>query len=113
QENISFISSRVLELTYTASDLEAWARDLGYDGAPFIFNVNRLAQLRAELDAYFAKLYGLNRDDLQYILDPTVVMGEDYPSETFRVLKENETNRYGEYLTARLVMEAWDKIVPE
>jgi len=26
--------------------------------------------LRAELDAYYAKLYGLTRDELRYILDP-------------------------------------------
>ena len=29
------------------------------------------AQLRAELDAYYARLYGLTRDELRYILDPT------------------------------------------
>jgi hypothetical protein len=44
-----------------------------------------------------------------YILDPASVMGEDYPSETFRVLKNNETRDYGEYRTMRLVLEAWDE----
>ena len=28
--------------------------------------------------------------------------------ETFRVLKNNEKARYGEYRTARLVLAAWD-----
>ena len=37
-------------------------------------------------------------------------MGEDYPSETFRVLKKNEISRYGEYRTRRLVLEAWDRL---
>jgi len=46
--------------------------------------------LMCELDEYFARLYGLTRDELRYILDPTDVMGPDYPSETFRVLKESE-----------------------
>jgi hypothetical protein len=36
------------------------------------------------------------------------VKGPDYPSETFRVLKNNEKARYGEYRTARLVLAAWD-----
>jgi hypothetical protein len=36
-------------------------------------------------------------------------MGEDYPSETFRVLKNNEMRDYGEYRTMRLVLEAWDE----
>jgi hypothetical protein len=37
-------------------------------------------------------------------------MGEDYPSETFRVLKQNEESEFGEYRTQRLVLEAWDAI---
>lgn len=45
---------------------------------------------------------------LRYILDPADVKGPDYPSETFRVLKNNEKARYGEYRTARLVLAAWD-----
>jgi len=36
------------------------------------------------------------------------VKGPDYPSETFRVLKQNEIRRFGEYRTARLVLAAWD-----
>ena len=46
--------------------------------------------LRAELDAYYARLYGLSREDLRYILDPASVMGEADPSETFRVLDTNK-----------------------
>ena len=37
----------------------------------------RRAQVRAELDAYYARLYGLTRDELRYILDPKEVHGED------------------------------------
>ena len=68
------------------------------------------ALLRAELDAFYAHLYGLNRDELRYILDPADVMGPDYPSETFRVLKNNELRQFGEYRTQRLVLEAWDRL---
>ena len=65
--------------------------------------------LRAALDARYAQLYGLSRDDLRYTLDPADVMGSDYPSETFRVLKEKEIAEYGEYRTQRLVLEAMDR----
>lgn len=117
EADIAFIVPRVLELTYTAYDLHAWGQDLlAYDprpaaeqGQPFAWNSERRAQLRAELDAYYARLYGVNRDELRYILDPKDVMGEDYPSETFRVLKESEIRAYGEYRTRRLVLEAWDQ----
>lgn len=45
---------------------------------------------------------------LRYILDPKDVYGEDFPGETFRVLKENEKKKYGHYRTCRLVLEAYD-----
>lgn len=108
--DFDFIVPRVLELTYTSHDLKGWAQDLGYDGQPFVFDPERRAVLCAELDAYYANLYGLNRDELRYILDPADVMGEDYPSETFRVLKEKEMKAYDEYRTQRLVLQAWDKL---
>lgn len=108
--DLAFISPRVLELTYTAHDLKPWAEDLGYSGEPFPFEPERRAQLRAELDAYFARLYGLTRDELRYVLDPADVMGSDYPSETFRVLKNNEEKEFGEYRTRRLVLAAWDAL---
>jgi hypothetical protein len=87
-----------------------FARDLGYEGPPFAWNEDRRAQLRAELDAWYARAYGLTRDEMCYILDPADVMGADYPSETFRVVKANEIRRFGEYRTARLVLEAWDRL---
>lgn len=107
---LDFIVPRVLELTYTACDLTPWARDLGHDGPPFPWDPARRALLRAELDAYYARLYGLTRDELRYVLDPADVMGPDYPSETFRVLKQNEERQFGEYRTRRLVLAAWDHL---
>ena len=108
--DLDFIVPRVLELTYTAHDLAPFARDLGYDGPPFAWNPERRALLRAELDAFYARLYGLTRDELRYILDPADIYGDDYPSETFRVLKNNEIRQFGEYRTRRLVLEAWDRL---
>ena len=108
EADLAFIVPRVLELTYTAHDLAGWAQDLGHSGPPFAFHPERRAVLRAELDAHYARLYGLTRDELRYILDPADVMGEDYPSETFRVLKNKELRDLGEYRTQRLVLAAWD-----
>jgi hypothetical protein len=121
-EALAFIVPRVLELTYTAFDLQPFYDDVvaenpAFDsrpaserGKPFPWHPERRAQLRAELDAYYARLYGLTRDELRYILDPADVMGADYPSETFRVLKDKETRQYGEYRTQRLVLAAWDRL---
>jgi len=107
--DLDFIVPRVLELTYTSYSMTPFARDLGYQGEPFAWDVDRRAQLRAELDAWYSRAYDLSRDDVRYILDPAQLLGEDYPSETFRVLKKNEINKYGEYRTQRLVLEAWDR----
>ena len=73
------------------------------------WDVEQRAILRAELDALFARLYGLNREELMYILDPESVMGDGYPSQTFPGLKNKELREYGEYRTMRLVLEAWDR----
>ena len=110
QLELDFIVPRVLELIYTSQAMKPFAEDMGYDGPVFPWNPERRAQLRAELDAYYAKLYGLSRDELRYILHPADVMGEDYPSETFRVLKDREMREFGEYRTQRLVLEAWDRL---
>jgi hypothetical protein len=145
--NIQFIVPRVLELTYTAWDIKAFADDVWRDAEenlrgiireqweenkrltggheweppewaeieengiplpPFKWSEERRAVLRAELDAYYAKLYGLTEKELRYILDPQDVYGPEFPGETFRVLKEKEIRRYGEYRTRRLVLEAWE-----
>ena len=52
--------------------------------------------MKDELNAYYARLYGHVRDELRYILDPKEVHGEDFPGETFRVLKEKEVRLYGD-----------------
>jgi hypothetical protein len=77
---------------------------------PFKWDEERRAVLRAELDALYAKLYGLSFDELRYILDPSDVYGPEFPGETFRVLKTKEIKKFGEYRTRRLVLEAWERI---
>ncbi|MCU7870687.1 MAG: N-6 DNA methylase [Candidatus Thiodiazotropha sp. (ex Lucinoma borealis)] len=110
QADLDYIVPRVLELTYTSYDLKPFAEDLGYDGEPFPFDPERRHQIKCELDAYYAKLYGLSRDELRYILDPADVMGEDYPSETFRVLKKKEIKEFKAYRTRNVVVREFDRL---
>ncbi|MEZ0348559.1 MAG: N-6 DNA methylase [Thermus sp.] len=112
-----------------------------YPFPPFRWDEERRAILRAELDAYYARLYGLNRKQLRYILDPKDLTPKEladilsdyeevedpleerhyqkrhrasaFPGETFRVLREKEIKRYGEYRTRRLVLEAWERLSKE
>jgi hypothetical protein len=122
EKTIDAIVTRVLELTFTSIDMKdfyddvvaenpAW--DIRADfqrGFPWQWDPIKRAVLQAELDAIFARLYGLSKEDVRYMLDPKEVMGEDYPSETFRVLKDKELRQFSEYQTQRLVLEAWDKL---
>lgn len=117
------IVKRVAELCYFNHDMDGWASELWDEmneeqraelpqlGAqqPWIYNPERRAILQAELDAIFAHLYGLNTEELRYILDPEDVCGKGCINETFRVLKDNEIRQYGEYRTKRLVLKAWNK----
>lgn len=110
ESNLAFIVPRVLQLAYTSNSMRPFAEDLDYQGPPFPWNEDLRARLRAELDAYIARLYGISRNQLRFVLDPTEVYGPDYPSETFRVLKKNEMKAHGEYRTQRLVLDAWDRL---
>ena len=90
---------RVLELTYTAWDLRAFAEDCGDDGPPFVWDAERRFQLRCEIDAAFFHLYGISLDDTAYILD------------TFPVLERSEKREHGEYRTKRVVLETYDALM--
>jgi hypothetical protein len=93
---VDFLCLRVLELTYTAWDLEPFAQDVGHDGPPFRWDPARRFLLRAELDGAYFHLYGLSRDDADYILD------------TFPIVKKNDVKAHGEYRTKRVILEIYD-----
>ena len=94
----SFLLPRALELTYTAWDLESFARDCGYDGPPFRWDEDRRFLLRCELDAAFFHLYGIKRYDVDYIMD------------TFPIVKRKDEQRHGEYRTKRVILEMYDEM---
>ncbi|WP_328718918.1 SAM-dependent DNA methyltransferase [Streptomyces sp. NBC_00247] len=98
----AFITPRMLELVYSSWEMEPLAIDLGDTGAPFVWKEDRRALLRAELDAYFFHLYGVSREDADYIL-------ESFQTENGG-LKNNEIAKYGEYRTKRLVLAEYDRM---
>lgn len=102
EAHTSFLTPRVLELVYTAYDMAPLARDLGDGGAPFVWDEKRRAQIRAELDAFFFRLYEIERDDVDYIM------------ETFQTesggLKNNDIAKYGTYRTKDMILEVYDRM---
>ncbi|MCV7361593.1 N-6 DNA methylase [Mycolicibacterium neworleansense] len=101
QAHAGFIVPRVAELACTATDMADLAVDLGYDG-PLAWDEDRRATLRAELDAYMFILYGVAREDVEYIMD------------SFRTesggLKNNEIAKYGRYRSKEMILEKFDRL---
>src|SRR6202042_3037877 len=63
-----WIERCVLELSYTSWDMEPFARDLGDDGSPFRWDEERRAVIRAELDAVYFHLYGLDHNEVEHVM---------------------------------------------
>lgn len=93
-----FVIPRVLELTYTSWEVRGFAEDLGYDGPPFEWDEERRFLIKCQLDAALFHLYGLDRDDVNYIMD------------TFPIVKRNDERAHGEYRAKRAILEIYDQI---
>jgi hypothetical protein len=99
---------RVLELSYTGCDMRPFAEEIwtelhstdqrqnNFFHGPFIWDKERRFLIRCELDAIYFHLYGVNRDDVAYIMD------------TFPIVKRKDEQRYGEYRTKRVILERYD-----
>lgn len=83
-----WITTRVIELTFTSYDIREFAVALGDSGSPFRWSPARRALLRAELDAAFFHLYGLDRADTEYVLSTFPIANRNDPDLTPRILRE-------------------------
>ena len=86
------VRDHVLRLAYTANDMAPFARDLGYEGPPFIWNDEERRHLRARLDALYFHLYGLSNEDAEYILS------------TFPIVQREDEAQFGSYRTRDLIL---------
>jgi methylase of polypeptide subunit release factors len=98
QTYMKFIGPRVLELSSVDYSMEQFAQELGDFGAPFRWDEERRSAMRAELDALFFHLYGVNRDDADYIL------------ETFSIVRRKDIEKYGTYRTKERILEIYDRM---
>ena len=65
---------------------------LGHEGAPFEWDEEDRRHRIARLDALFFHLYGIKRDDAEYIL------------ETFPIVREQDEKAHGRFLTKDLIL---------
>jgi hypothetical protein len=93
KEAVVFKSSK---LTYTSTSLEQYGRELDL-AKPFIWNDKERFQLQCELDAIYAHLYGLEKGEMDYIL------------ETFPIVKRKDISKYGSYRTKETILQLYDE----
>jgi hypothetical protein len=93
-----WITLRALELTYVTQDLEPLARDLGFSRPPYAWEPSRRETLRAELDATFFYMYGLDREEIEYVMS------------TFSIIQRKDERLFGDYRTKRLILGAFERL---
>ena len=116
---------RVLELTYTAWDLESFAKDCGFNGPPFRWDEDRRVLIRAELDAAFFHLYlpsdsngewvkveFESEEDLRRLKESFSKPRDavDYIMETFPIVKKKDIEKYGDYRTKLQILKIYDEM---
>lgn len=90
------IKARVLKLTYTSTDLNDFGNAFELT-IPHQWNDKERFQLQSELDAIYAHLYGLEKDEMDYIL------------ETFPIVKRKDIAKYGSYRTKENILQLYDE----
>lgn len=94
----TWVAVRVAELVYSSQTLSPLAQALGIDGPPFPWNEQRRTLLKAEIEAAFFHLYGIARDDLDYIM------------ETFLIVARKDVAENGSYRTKELILDVYDRM---
>ncbi len=116
QKLIDLIVPKVIELIYTAHDLDMFARDILKEIGinkwncwfpqnivknntilPFKFDKERRFILQRQLDAIYARLYGISKSELSYII------------ETFPIVKKKDMDKYGCYKSKYLILEYYEE----
>ena len=94
----TWISERVLKLTCTANDMIPLAEAAGFIEKVHKWKEPERAELRAELDAAYFHLYGLSRDEAEYVLS------------TFNAMVDDSGPTLVGTATATGILEAYDMI---
>lgn len=118
-----YIRPRVLELTYTAWDLQPFARDCGYDDPPFRWDEERRFALRCELDALFMHLYLPSTADGSWQRHPnegdaehaaltgafaTPRLAVEHVMDSFPIVRRRDEQQYGSFRTKEQILAVYD-----
>ena len=110
------IAKRGLVLSATGSEMEDFldraAINLKMPGdVEPAEDINERTRLRAEIDVLVARdLAELTKDEMKYVLDPDLVLGDGCGIETFGALKRAEIREFGKFVTADRILNTWDTL---
>jgi hypothetical protein len=120
-----WLLSRVIELTYTAWDLEAYAASCGWQCPPFKWDEQRRFLLRCELDAMFFRLYlpstasgawyASDNDttaDIQRLSQnfQTPRQAVAYILDAFPIIRRSDEEIWGAYRTKDTILKIYDRM---
>lgn len=94
----AWILDRVVLLSADAEDMRPFAADFKRDVSDSAWDLDQRASLRAEIDASVFHIFGVDRQDVDYIMD------------TFPIVRRKDEAAYGEYRTKRLILEVFDQM---
>jgi len=109
------IARRVCALCAVGPEMERFRQKAVQDGMldtvdSVIEDPEQRAVLAAEIDALVAReVFQMKKEEMLYILDPKIILGEDCDVETFKALRNAELRAFDEFRTQRLIIEAWDR----
>ena len=95
------VKDDVLALTYTANDMEPFARDMAYTGTPFKWDEADRARRRARLDALYFMLYfpSETKAEVEKLRDTA-----HYIFSTFPIVEREDIAAHGRYLSRDLCL---------
>lgn len=92
----AWIAARVRSLVYTSRDMSDLAGDMDWVSEPMRWDPAARRILQAELDAAMFHLFGVVRDDVDYIM------------ETFPIVKRKDLAEFGTFRTKDMILEIYD-----
>jgi hypothetical protein len=93
-----WVSERVLKLTCVSDDMKPLAEAARFKPLVYSWDPTERAQLMAELDAAFFLLYGIERDDVEYILS------------TFNGIVQESEGVFPDGTTSERVLASYDRL---
>ena len=96
---VDWLKDRIGRLVCTTYEMQGFADDIGYEAPEYTWDEAERFKTRCGIDAAYFKMYGISRDDVEYIMD------------TFPIVKLKDIQQYGFYRTKDTILGIYDGMV--